>query len=134
MRPVWHAQELRLHWLQGQIARGLGKVAEAVEILRLAREEYRARDLRREFALVTIDQAEAHVGQGVTATALRLLGETTPTEDARQEAQPRRASPRLPTRKARLRTVDLAGRPSLAEPRSRRGRRRCSPTVAGASG
>jgi tetratricopeptide (TPR) repeat protein len=72
------AVQLRLHWLQGQIARGLGKVAEAVEIFRLTREEYRARDLRREFTLVTIDQAEAHVGHGETPTALRLLGETTP--------------------------------------------------------
>jgi tetratricopeptide (TPR) repeat protein len=83
-RPLYQqfeeeAVQLRLHWLQGQIARGLGKVAEAVEILRLTREEYRARDLRREFALVSIDLAEAHVGQGETATALRLLAETTPT-------------------------------------------------------
>jgi hypothetical protein len=46
-RPLYRQFEeevvqLRLHWLQGQIARGLGKVAEAVEILRLTREEYRA--------------------------------------------------------------------------------------------
>lgn len=82
-RPLYRqfeeaAVQLRLHWLQGQIARGLGKVAEAVEILRLTRDEYRALDLRREFALVTIDQAEAHVGQGKTPTAIRLLSETTP--------------------------------------------------------
>jgi tetratricopeptide (TPR) repeat protein len=83
-RPLYRQFEeepvqLRLHWLRGRIAQGLGLTSEAVEILRLTREEYRARDLRREFLLVTIDLAEAHVRQGEFATALRLLGETTPT-------------------------------------------------------
>jgi tetratricopeptide (TPR) repeat protein len=71
--------QVRFHWLQGRIAHGLGKSSEAVAILRLVREECRARDQRREFLLATIDLAEAHVGQGETATALRLLAETTPT-------------------------------------------------------
>jgi tetratricopeptide (TPR) repeat protein len=71
--------QVRFHWLQGRIAHGLGQSSEAVEILRLTREECRARDLRREFLLATIDLVEAHMGQGETATALRLLAETTPT-------------------------------------------------------
>jgi tetratricopeptide (TPR) repeat protein len=83
-RPLYRqfeeeAMQLRLHWLEARIAQGLGRAGDAVEILRLLREEYRARDLRREFLLVSIDQAEAHVRQGEFATALRLLGETTPT-------------------------------------------------------
>jgi tetratricopeptide (TPR) repeat protein len=71
--------QLRLHWLQGRIAYGLGHAAEAVDVLRLAREEFRARDLHRDFLLVSIDLAEAHVGLGEMATALQLLRETTPT-------------------------------------------------------
>jgi hypothetical protein len=71
--------QLRLHWLQGRIAYGLGHAAEAVDILRLAREEFRARDLHPDFLLVSIDLAEAHVGLGEMATALQLLRETTPT-------------------------------------------------------
>jgi tetratricopeptide (TPR) repeat protein len=83
-RPLYRqfeeeAVQLRLHWLQARIAHGLKKFAEAVEILRITREEYRARDLCQEFALVTIDLAEADVRQGEFATALRLLAETTPT-------------------------------------------------------
>lgn len=83
-RPLYRQFEeemvqLRLHWLQGQIAAVLGKAAEAVEILRLALEELRAGDLRREFVLATLDLAEVHQRQGEKATALRLLEKTTPT-------------------------------------------------------
>jgi hypothetical protein len=42
------------------------------------REEFRARDLGREFLLVSIDLVEGHLAKGETATAQRLLGETTP--------------------------------------------------------
>ncbi len=70
--------QLRLHWLQGRIAHGLGNVAEAVDILRQVREEFLARDLRQDFLLVSIDLAEAHVAQGEAATALRLATEVTP--------------------------------------------------------
>jgi hypothetical protein len=83
-RPLYRdfeeeTMQLGLHWLQGRIAHGLGHGAEAIEILRLVREEFRARDLRREFLLVTIDLAEAHVAEGEMATAMRLFAETTPT-------------------------------------------------------
>ena len=76
--PADRAQ-VRLHWLQGRIARGLGHVAEAAHILRLVREEYRARDLHRDFLLVSIDLAEAHIAAGEMKSAVRLLVETTPT-------------------------------------------------------
>jgi tetratricopeptide (TPR) repeat protein len=70
--------QLRLHWLQGQILHALGHFAEAVDLLRQVREELRARDLRQDFLLVSIDLPEAHVALGETATALRLLSEVTP--------------------------------------------------------
>ncbi len=70
--------QLRLHRLQGRIAHGLGNVSEAVDILRQVREEFQARDLHQDFLFASIDLAEAHVAAGEMATALRLVGETTP--------------------------------------------------------
>ncbi len=70
--------QLRFHWLQGRVAHALGSFAEAADILRQVREEFRARDQRRDFLMVSIDLAEAHVAAGETASALRLLAETTP--------------------------------------------------------
>jgi tetratricopeptide (TPR) repeat protein len=70
--------QLRLHWLQGRIAHALGQAAEAADILRQVQEEFRARDLHRDFLMVTLDLAEAHEAVGETATALRLLAEATP--------------------------------------------------------
>jgi tetratricopeptide (TPR) repeat protein len=70
--------QLRLHWLQGRVSLALGEAADAVAVLRQAQEEFRARDFRQDFILVSIDLAEAHVAQGETATALRVLTEVTP--------------------------------------------------------
>jgi ATP/maltotriose-dependent transcriptional regulator MalT len=70
--------QLRLHWLQGRIIHGLGDFSEAADILRQVQEEFRGRDLRQDFLLVSIDLAEAHVALGETATALRLASEVTP--------------------------------------------------------
>jgi hypothetical protein len=42
------------------------------------REEFRARDLHRDFLMASIDQAEAHVAAGERATAGRLLADVTP--------------------------------------------------------
>ena len=70
--------QLRLHWLQGRVAHGLGSFGEAADILRQVREEFRARDLHRDFLMVSIDLAEAHVAAGEMATALRLLAKITP--------------------------------------------------------
>jgi tetratricopeptide (TPR) repeat protein len=70
--------QLRLHWIQGRIARGLEQFAEAVHILRQVQEEFRARDLHMELLMVSIDLAEAHVASGEIATAGRLLADLTP--------------------------------------------------------
>ncbi len=70
--------QLQLHWLQGRVSLALGEAADAVAVLLQGQEEFRARDLRQDFLLVSIDLAEAHVAQGETATALRVLTEVTP--------------------------------------------------------
>jgi len=70
--------QLRLHWLQGRITHALEQFGEAASILRQVREEFRARDLHKEFLMASIDVAEAHGAAGEIATAFRLLAEVTP--------------------------------------------------------
>ena len=70
--------QFRLHWPQGWIAHGMSHVAEAVDILRLGLEEFRTRDLHRDFLMVSVDLADAQVVGGEMARALRLLAKTTP--------------------------------------------------------
>ncbi len=68
----------RLHWLQGRVAHALGQFSEAAAILHQVREEFCTPDLHRDFLMVSIDLAEAHVAARETATALTFLEETTP--------------------------------------------------------
>jgi tetratricopeptide (TPR) repeat protein len=70
--------QLRFHWLQGQVARSLGRFVDAAHILRQVREEFCARDLHRDFLMISIDLAEVYVAAGEMATTLRLLTEVTP--------------------------------------------------------
>jgi hypothetical protein len=60
------------------VARSLGHFVDAAHILRQVREEFCARDLHRDFLMISIDLAEVHVAAGEMATALRLLAEVTP--------------------------------------------------------
>jgi tetratricopeptide (TPR) repeat protein len=61
--PDEHTQ-LRLHWLEAKIAHHIGKVDEAAHILRQLWDEFRARDLRHELLMVTLDLAEVLVALG----------------------------------------------------------------------
>ena len=70
--------QLRFHWLQGRVAHALGSFAEAADILRQVREELFPLDHQRDFLMISIDLAEAHVRAGDMATALAFLEETTP--------------------------------------------------------
>jgi tetratricopeptide (TPR) repeat protein len=70
--------QLRFHWLQGRVAHALGSFAEAADILRQVREELFPLDHQRDFVMISIDLAEAHVRAGDMATALSFLEETTP--------------------------------------------------------
>lgn len=67
--------QLRLHWLEGRIARALGHLADAVHIFRQVWEAFRERGLHYDLVMVSIDLAEAHVAQGNSATAARLASE-----------------------------------------------------------
>ncbi|HLX06225.1 MAG TPA: hypothetical protein VKY89_00030 [Thermoanaerobaculia bacterium] len=70
--------QLRFHWLQGRVAHALRQFREAADILRQVREEFCARDEHRDFLMISIDLAEAHVAAREMATALSFLEETTP--------------------------------------------------------
>jgi tetratricopeptide (TPR) repeat protein len=70
--------QLRLHWLEGRIARALGILEEAAHILRQVWRGFRGRVLHYEVVMVSIDLAETYVAQGHHATAARLIGEVHP--------------------------------------------------------
>jgi tetratricopeptide (TPR) repeat protein len=70
--------QLRLHWLEGLIARQLGHLAQAASIFRQMWEEFRVRDLNHEVVLVSLDLAEAYVAAGEVEDAARMVGEVYP--------------------------------------------------------
>ncbi|HEY6323564.1 MAG TPA: hypothetical protein VJA16_18645 [Thermoanaerobaculia bacterium] len=70
--------QLRLHWLEGKVTRSMGRWGEAASIYRLLLEEMRARDLRHEVVLVTLDLAEALVEGQQFEEAVRLAREVYP--------------------------------------------------------
>ena len=70
--------QLRFHWLQGRVAHALRQFREAAAILWQVREELFPRDQQRDFLMISIDLAEAHVAAREMATALSFLEETTP--------------------------------------------------------
>jgi tetratricopeptide (TPR) repeat protein len=70
--PDEHTQ-LRLHWLEARIARGMGREDEAAHILRLLWDEFRARELRHELLMVTLDLAEVLAAAGQVEEAAVLV-------------------------------------------------------------
>jgi tetratricopeptide (TPR) repeat protein len=67
--------QLRLHWLEGHIARALGKLEEAEHIFHQLWQEFRRRNLHHEFVLVSLELAETQVAHGAFETAARLAAE-----------------------------------------------------------
>jgi len=70
--------QLRFRWLQGRVAHALRQPREAAAILHQVREELFPRDQQRDFLMISIDLAEAHVAAREMAMALSFLEETTP--------------------------------------------------------
>jgi tetratricopeptide (TPR) repeat protein len=69
---------LRLHWLEGGIARSLGDLAEAEATFARLWREMRERELFQEAALVALELAEVQVARGKAAEARRLVREVHP--------------------------------------------------------
>jgi tetratricopeptide (TPR) repeat protein len=70
--------QLRLQWIQGRIARGMGQLGEALCIFQQVSEEFRVRDLNYDLLMVSIDLAETMVASGERDSAARLVAEFQP--------------------------------------------------------
>ncbi|HKH50174.1 MAG TPA: tetratricopeptide repeat protein [Thermoanaerobaculia bacterium] len=70
--------QLRLHWLEGKIARNLGDLAGAESIFQQLWEELRSRNLNHELVLVSIDLAEVLFRQGEPGRVAELLKQCYP--------------------------------------------------------
>jgi tetratricopeptide (TPR) repeat protein len=75
--PDEHAQ-LRLHWLEGKLARNMGRPEEAAHIFQQLWEEFRVRELRHDLVLVTIDLAEVIARSGQVEEAAKLVRQVYP--------------------------------------------------------
>lgn len=86
-RPIYQQfpdkwTQLRLHWLEGRIAAGMGDLAEAESIFSHLWDEFRARNLNHELVLVSIDFAEVLVLRGDVARAASLIKDCYPIMQA----------------------------------------------------
>ena len=70
--------QLRLHWLEGRIAYGLGEYAQAESIFSQIWEEFRARNLNHELVLVSIELAQVLTSRGEPARAAELAAQIHP--------------------------------------------------------
>ncbi|HYG65073.1 MAG TPA: tetratricopeptide repeat protein [Thermoanaerobaculia bacterium] len=80
---------VRLRWLEGKIARGLGRLDEAETALREARDAFAERGIGFDAALVSLDLAMVYVQRGETDELRRLATEMVPifeSRDVHQEA------------------------------------------------
>jgi tetratricopeptide (TPR) repeat protein len=80
---------VRLRWLEGKIARELGRLAEAQEALREARDAFVERGIGFDAALVSLDLAMVYALRGESREVKRLAAEMVPifeSRDVHQEA------------------------------------------------
>jgi tetratricopeptide (TPR) repeat protein len=68
---------LRGTWLEGRIAAGLGRTADALELLAQARREFAAREMGYDVALALLEEAVLLLEEGRTAEVKVLAGELT---------------------------------------------------------
>jgi tetratricopeptide (TPR) repeat protein len=70
--------QVRLSWLEGRIAAGLGRTPEAIERFSGVRDEMAARGIRYDEALVSLELAELHLREGHTAQVKALARQMEP--------------------------------------------------------
>jgi transcriptional regulator with XRE-family HTH domain len=70
---------LRVDWLQGKIAAGMGRTDEAIALLERVRAAFEAQENAYDTALVTLELAEVHAALGHTAEVKALARESAPT-------------------------------------------------------
>jgi transcriptional regulator with XRE-family HTH domain/tetratricopeptide (TPR) repeat protein len=69
---------LRVDWLQGKIAAGMGRAEEALALLERVRAAFEARENAYDAALVTLELAEVHAALGHTTEVKALARESAP--------------------------------------------------------
>lgn len=69
---------VRLRWLEGRIALGLGRLDEAEAALRLARDAFAEREIGFDAALASLDLALVHARRGEAAEVKRIAAEILP--------------------------------------------------------
>jgi len=75
---------LRVDWLQGIVAAGLGRHEEAIPILKRVRAKLVQDDIAYDAALVTLELAEVHASLGHTAEVKKLARESVPIFQAQK--------------------------------------------------
>jgi tetratricopeptide (TPR) repeat protein len=77
-QPEQAMDRIRVGWLTGRVAGGLGKTAEGIEALEAVRAQFAAKALRYDEALVSMELAGLYLQQGRTAEVKQLVGEMEP--------------------------------------------------------
>lgn len=88
-RPLYRRSDdpghlIRLHWVEGKIARGLGQPEKALALLLAARAGFIERDEAYEVAIVSLDLAGIYAEQGRGAEMKQLAEEMVPIFSSRQ--------------------------------------------------
>jgi tetratricopeptide (TPR) repeat protein len=78
---------IKLRWVEGRIAAGLGRLRRAEKFLRQAREDLEVTGLHYHAALASLDLAAVWLSQGKTAETRALVGELVTTFRARRIAR-----------------------------------------------
>jgi hypothetical protein len=83
---------IRVGWLAGRVAGGLGRSAEGIEALEAVRAQFAERALRYDEALVSMELAGLYLEQGRTAAVKQLAAEMEPVfRDQQVHAEARKA-------------------------------------------
>jgi transcriptional regulator with XRE-family HTH domain/soluble cytochrome b562 len=104
--------KIRVRWLEGMVAAGLGQKNEALAALREVQREFSEREIGFDFALVTLDLALVHLEQGDTSEVKALAQQMAPIFRAQGVQREALAALRLfwDAAKRETATVDLARR------------------------
>jgi tetratricopeptide (TPR) repeat protein len=89
-QPERAMDRVRLHWLAGRVAGGLGRTAEGIEALAAVRAEFAKKKIRYDEALVTMELAGLYLQQGWTAEVKQLVSEMEPVfrdQEVHEEAR-----------------------------------------------
>ncbi len=96
---------VRLRWLEGRLAAGCGRMTESLEAFRWVRDEFIARGIAYDAALVTLEAAVLLADEGRAQEVKRLAGEAVPIFAAQGVGREALATLRLFTQAAEAETL-----------------------------